>query len=441
MNNIINKNNHFFILCAILLILGLLTRIIFIWHPNEVVFDEVYFGKFPSYYFSGEYYFDIHPPLGKLLIAGFIKIFKFNLNFNFEKIGDKYNDYSYILLRFLPNFFGGLIPLFLFLFLIELGLSKKAAFLAGWMVLFDNAYLTQSHYILIDSLLICFGLIGLYLFFKSKNNDYNLKFLFWSSVFLSFSFAIKWTGLGFYLLTILVLFKDILDKKIKNYKKFFYIFSVIIIIPILIYFLIFYIHFSLLKTHNPNNEYIKYMSQNFWNKNIFNQFIELNTEMYNANKRIPEFHPYASKPLFWPLMYKPIYFWVSGDGESKIYLLGNPVVWWFSGLTILLSFLFFNKKFNCYKQNVFYLGYFINYLPFFLIQRPMFLYHYLPSLLFSISIFCYLIFNNQKINNKIYFSFLIIVFVEFIFLAPFSYGFTLNNQSWQFKFLNLFINN
>ncbi|MFN7088533.1 MAG: phospholipid carrier-dependent glycosyltransferase [Candidatus Paceibacteria bacterium] len=49
--------------------LGLITRFLFIWNPPEVVFDEVHFGKFLYAYFTGEYYFDIHPPLGKLILA------------------------------------------------------------------------------------------------------------------------------------------------------------------------------------------------------------------------------------------------------------------------------------------------------------------------------------------------------------------------------------
>ena len=41
-----------------LLIAALLVRVIFIHYPDEVVFDEVHFGKFASYYIKREYFFD-----------------------------------------------------------------------------------------------------------------------------------------------------------------------------------------------------------------------------------------------------------------------------------------------------------------------------------------------------------------------------------------------
>ncbi len=33
--------------------------------PPAVVFDEHHFGRFTNQYWKGEYFFDIHPPLGK----------------------------------------------------------------------------------------------------------------------------------------------------------------------------------------------------------------------------------------------------------------------------------------------------------------------------------------------------------------------------------------
>ena len=49
--------------------IAFIARFYKIWYPKEVVFDEVHFGKFASYYLERTYFFDVHPPFAKMLIA------------------------------------------------------------------------------------------------------------------------------------------------------------------------------------------------------------------------------------------------------------------------------------------------------------------------------------------------------------------------------------
>ena len=57
-----NKSHYFFIIGVFLL--SLFLHFVAIDYPKEAVFDEVHFGKFVSGYLTGQYFFDIHPPLG-----------------------------------------------------------------------------------------------------------------------------------------------------------------------------------------------------------------------------------------------------------------------------------------------------------------------------------------------------------------------------------------
>ena len=97
------------IIICFLTIVGFYSRFYYLGHPNEVVFDEQHFGKFVNWYFKGEYYLDIHPPLGKLLLMLSGIVLGYNENLDYDGIGAPYSDPSFLSLRFLPAFFGGLL--------------------------------------------------------------------------------------------------------------------------------------------------------------------------------------------------------------------------------------------------------------------------------------------------------------------------------------------
>ena len=79
---------------AFLTIIAFILRFYRIGHPDQVVFDEVHFGAFAGQYIRREYYFDVHPPLAKMLngLAGWMV--GFDGGFGFEQIGDSYTSHN-----------------------------------------------------------------------------------------------------------------------------------------------------------------------------------------------------------------------------------------------------------------------------------------------------------------------------------------------------------
>ena len=93
--------------------LGVITRVFRIQFPPSPVFDEIHFGNFTNWYFRGQYFHDIHPPLGKLIHAVIANFAGYKGEYSFELLdGKKYPSMTYVALRLTPAFFGALcIPL------------------------------------------------------------------------------------------------------------------------------------------------------------------------------------------------------------------------------------------------------------------------------------------------------------------------------------------
>ena len=102
----------------------------------------MHFGKFASYYLRGTYYFDVHPPLGKLILAGTGYAAGYNGSYLFDKIGDEYAEHAapYIALRSVPAAFGAsLVPL-AFGILHETGHTLEASILGASLTLLGSYF-------------------------------------------------------------------------------------------------------------------------------------------------------------------------------------------------------------------------------------------------------------------------------------------------------------
>ena len=456
-------------LAGVLIVLGLMTRFIFISTPAQVVFDEVHFGKFVSSYFSGNYYFDIHPPLGKMIIAagawfgGYGDYVAQNGVFSFKDIGGDYGSAPYLWFRFLPALAGSLIPLVVFLFMFEFGAGKLASFLTGLLLIFENSLLVESRLILMDAFLILFGFLGLYFFFKARNDDYPFPLIALSGLLLALSVSIKWTGLGFWGACGLIFAYDLIyptalklrgispAESIKDFVSLRWRYFInglifLVIIPLLAYFAVFQIHFALLPNCPAKGEGngCDFMSKEFRDNqlNPWQEFSELNQKMWSYNRGISASHEYGSKALGWPLMVRSVYYWVNDSG-ARIYMIGNPVNW-FLGLFGILGIWF--VPLSREKKIIIGLLYLANFLPFILVERVLFLYHYLFALIISLVAFSFVfsaiggsapggdeVVKSFSSRSKVFVvsCLLSVVSSAFLFFAPLSYGLPLTDQEFR----------
>ncbi|KAG8715333.1 Protein O-mannosyltransferase 2 [Ceratobasidium sp. 423] len=148
------------------------TRFYNIGKSDIVVWDEAHFGKFGSHYLKREFYFDVHPPLGKMLVglAGLLSGYDGSFEF---KSGEKYPDsVPYITMRVMLALFGvAMVPLAWFT-AKELRFSNRACHLVTIMTLCDLAWLCISRFILLDSMLLFFTFTTVFCLTKFANQQY-----------------------------------------------------------------------------------------------------------------------------------------------------------------------------------------------------------------------------------------------------------------------------
>ena len=101
-------------------------------------------------------------------------------------------------------------------------------------------------------------------------------------------------------------------------------------------------------------------------------------------------------------------------------------------LVLAIIVLSFFKKYRRNLEPIFFIlivGYFANLLPFILVDRVAFMYHYLPAVCFAIMILSILLAKFWPEKKAILLAILFLVLVGFISLMPFSYGIPISQEA------------
>ncbi|KJE93871.1 mannosyltransferase, variant [Capsaspora owczarzaki ATCC 30864] len=255
------------------LVLGFATRFYMIQHPHQVVFDEVHFGGFASHYMRRTYFFDVHPPTGKLMIALAGYLAGYDGQFTFKDIGMDYTKapthVPYVAMRSVPATCGALLVPLVFLIMMEFGFSIHGSALAAAMVLLENGFVTQSRLILLDSMLLFFIACSVYSIAKFSNlrsREFTPEWFKWlglTGVSLGLALSVKWVGLFVIALVGLHTIRDLwrlladLRQSMTDLLLHFLVRALgLIAIPMVIYATSFYIHFAILNTSGPGNAFM-----------------------------------------------------------------------------------------------------------------------------------------------------------------------------------------
>jgi dolichyl-phosphate-mannose-protein mannosyltransferase len=426
-------------LALILLALGALLHFHRLAEPRRIVFDEVHFGGFVSSYLGDHrYFFDIHPPHAKLVIAGVAALGGYRGEQAFEGLGDPIDAVSPAWLRAAPAAAGTLLPVVIFGLLLQLGARPMAAFLGGLFVALDNALLLQSRIIALDAILLLAifgslsaGLAALAAPSRLRRSGWALV----AGALAGLGVGSKFTGLVVLPLLAACLALLLLRRPdAAGLRETFGTAAWLGAGAVGVYATGWALHFALLDQPGPGYEWA--VPSGDWLRDT----VDVHRRMLRSNFGLAAGHAYASAWWSWPLMLRPIFYWTEGD--AALYFVGNPVVWWGAALggVLLLGTGVLSRISDVRLATagaawparlwLLLLGYGVALAPLVRVPRALFLYHYLTALLFSV---CAVILwldhvgftrsGGWRRQRASYTGLVVALVIGFLAISPFSFAF------------------
>ncbi|XP_039757607.1 protein O-mannosyl-transferase 2 isoform X2 [Pararge aegeria] len=249
-----------------------LTRFYKVLEPDHVCWDETHFGKMASSYINRTFFFDVHPPLGKMLIALSGKLTGYDGTFHFEKPGSKFDGARYEGMRIFCTTLGALIIPLTFLTIWEMTKNLDSTVIGTLLLLCDIGFLTLNRYILLDPILLFFMSCTIYGVFKVRSltdeglPPFSSRMLAWQlylGASLACTISVKFVGLFVVLFAGLRTIADLwnvlgdLTKPVSLTVKHLIGRTITLILwPILLYVFFFWIHLTVLsKSGNGDGFY------------------------------------------------------------------------------------------------------------------------------------------------------------------------------------------
>ena len=435
---------------------------------NSTYFDEIYHARTAFEFLHGSVPYETsHPPTGKFLMSASVALFgmtPFGWRFAGAIAG----------ILMLPG-----------MYLLGKQLTKKttiATFSCLFMAL-DCMHLTQTQIATIDSFPVLFIIFAYFFMLRFLQTDIMkesirriLPNLALSGLFMGFSIASKWIGiyaggglaiLFFWHCTRVFLMhkeakKAILSDCISETEKtalerwisertnntnvtrrimLICIWCILffVVIPVIIYLL----------------SYIPYMAYNSRRIKSVGDYInevwkaQIGMFNYHSTKNLGMDHPFYSPWWEWPVIGKPMYYaseqYLPGNSNlhHSIFCIGNPVIW-FGGLAALLFCIIrsvgerryslpgstdlWHLKTSTYDPRYMFIftGIMAQYLPWVLVPRGTYIYHYfasLPFLMLALSLsFDWQEKKRARIAKTVGMTFVIFAAVAFILLFPYASG-------------------
>ena len=387
------------VLSAVTILVGLWARVWKLGFPGQRIWDEIYFPVMARKFLEGTYQFDLHPPLGKFIIAVGIAIF-----------GD-----TPIGWRVMPLLFGcAMIPLGAalgwYLFRERVGALLLAAFIAG-----ETFLIAYSRIGIMDGILVFFTLATLLAALRVERRGQVL----WVAVLLGLAISVKWAVFMVAVPVGYILWR----------KGFLRPFVASLWVSAIVYIVIVYVGALVAVTTNPWEAW-----QWTWGWHL------------KAAEKITAAIPntWGSPWWSWPLMLRPIRLsplFATATGDLQVIsTLGNPVLWYGSTLAVVAGIVEAARRLVARKPIAddplvpILLGYVFLLLPWIPGTRIPYIYNYLPSYAFALIALVYWLvrlWGRPPWGPWVVVAFTALALAATLFFLPLAMGLPISSESMQ----------